>query len=96
MTEGEYLAFIAYNGMLTWPVRMLGRMIAEMSKAGVSVDRIMDILCTEMETDSSDAMDAPMDGDLVFDHVSFAYEGGEEILQNVSFTVRKGKSVLYG
>ena len=93
MTEGEYLAFIAYNGMLTWPVRMLGRMIAEMSKAGVSIDRIMDILCTEMETDSSDAMDAPMDGDLVFDHVSFAYEGGEEILQNVSFTVRKGTTI---
>ena len=44
MQAGEYVAFISYNSMLMWPIRMLGRMIAEMSKAGVSIDRIAAII----------------------------------------------------
>ena len=40
MTAGGYVAFVAYNAMLTWPVRALGRVISEMSKAGISIDRI--------------------------------------------------------
>ena len=38
LTEGEYIAFISYNSMLVWPIRQLGRMISEMSKAGVSMN----------------------------------------------------------
>ncbi len=44
ITAGEYVTFISYNSMLVWPVRMLGRMISEMSKAGVSVERIAYIM----------------------------------------------------
>ena len=32
--SGEYIAFISYNSMMVWPIRQLGRMISEMSKAG--------------------------------------------------------------
>ena len=39
MTAGEFIAFISYNSMLTWPVRQLGRVIADMSKASVSPRR---------------------------------------------------------
>ena len=93
MTEGEFLAFIAYNGMLTWPIRMLGRMIAEMSKAGVSIERIMEIMTAPEETDPPGALEPPMDGDIVFDHVSFAYEGGPEILHDISFTMKAGTTL---
>ena len=47
MTSGEYIAFLSYNGMLVWPIRQLGRMISEMSKAGVSVERIGQIMDAE-------------------------------------------------
>ena len=40
MTAGEFIAMVAYNQMLIWPVRRLGRVISEMSKAGVAVDRL--------------------------------------------------------
>ena len=93
MTEGEFLAFIAYNGMLTWPIRMLGRMIAEMSKAGVSIERIMEIMTAPEETDPPGALEPPMNGDIVFDHVSFAYEGGPEILHDISFTMKAGTTL---
>ena len=33
-----------YNGQLAWPTRRLGRIIGEMSKAGVSIGRLREIL----------------------------------------------------
>ena len=46
MTKGEFISFAFYNAMLITPVRRLGRMISEMSKAGVSVDRLAEVLKT--------------------------------------------------
>ena len=93
MTAGEYIAFISYNSMLVWPIRMLGRMISEMSKAGVSVDRISYIMNSEEERDANDALTPPMDGDIVFDHVSFAYEGCTEVLHDISFRMPAGSTL---
>ena len=44
LTPGQFIAFLSYNSMMVWPVRSLGRIISEMSKAGVSIDRIGYIL----------------------------------------------------
>ena len=93
MTSGEYIAFISYNGMLVWPVRQLGRMLSEMSKAGVGIDRIGQIMDAEEEQDRPGAVDAPMTGDICFDHVSFAYEGSQEMLHDVSFTIPAGTTL---
>lgn len=94
MTSGEYIAFITYNSMLSFPIRRLGRMISEMSKAGVSIERIAYIIESPEEADRPGASDsADMTGDIVFDHVSFAYEGGPEIIRDVSFTVKSGTTL---
>lgn len=90
MTAGDYLAFISYNAMLTWPVRHLGRMISEMSKAGVSLGRIAEILAAEPEHDRTDAVEPDLRGDITFDHVSFGYDGCPELIHDVSFTVPAG------
>lgn len=90
MTAGQYIAFISYNSMLIWPIRQLGRMISELSKAGVSVKRISYILSSETEKDKPGALEPDMNGDIVFDHVSFAYENCPNILNDVSFEIRAG------
>lgn len=93
ITVGEYIAFVSYNAMLTWPVRALGRIISEMSKAGVSVERLMYIMNSEIEHDRDDATEPSMDQDITFDHVSYAYEnGGKDVLKDVCFTIRAGKT----
>ena len=89
MTAGDYIAFISYNGMLTWPVRSLGRMISEMSKAGVSIERIRYIMNSEAEEDKPDAVTPDMHGDIEFKNVSFSY-GEAPILQNISFKIPQG------
>lgn len=93
LSAGEYIAFISYNATLSDPIRMLGRMISEMSKAGVSVDRICQILEAEEEKDADDAGEADMRGDICFDHVSFCYDPGVEILHDVSFTMKAGSTL---
>jgi len=93
MTSGEFIAFVSYNGMLVWPIRQLGRMISEMSKAGVGIDRIGYIMEAKQEQDLPGAVDAPMDGDICFDHVSFAYEGCPEMLHDISLTIPAGSTL---
>ena len=93
MNSGEYIAFISYNSMLVWPVRMLGRMISELSKAGVSIDRICDIMNEEIEKDNPNAVTPPLDKDISFNNVSFAYDGCPEILHNISFTMKAGTTL---
>ena len=93
MSAGSYVAFISYNAMLTWPIKELGRMISEMSKAGVSVGRIQDIMAAEEERDDPQGLCPDLGGDICFDHVSFRYEGSEEVLRDVSFTVKAGSTV---
>ena len=93
LTAGEFVSFSLYNTMLIGPVRRLGRIISEMSKAGVSIDRLGEVLEAEVEHDAPDAAEAPMDKDISFENVSFHYgENGPDVLENVTFTVPAGKS----
>ena len=91
--SGEYIAFISYNSMMVWPIRQLGRMISELSKAGVSIDRVAYIMNSPVEQDDADAFDAPMDGDICFEHVSFGYENSPEILHDIDFTMKAGTTL---
>ena len=93
LSEGEYLAFISYNAQMVWPIRMLGRMISEMSKAGVSIDRVAYIMHSPVEQDDPEATEAPMDGDICFEHVNFAYENSPQMLHDVNFTMKAGTTL---
>ena len=92
ITLGTYLAFVSYTRQLTWPVRALGRTLSEMSKAGVSIDRLLYILGAEQEQSPAKPLTANLSGDICFDHVSFAYEQ-KKVLRDVSFTVKGGTTL---
>lgn len=93
MTSGEYIAFISYNALLTWPIRQLGRMISDMSKAGVSLERLEYIMDSRVEADKPDASAPPLHGDIAFEHVNFAYEGCPQMLHDISFTMKAGTTL---
>ena len=92
ITLGTYLAFVSYTRQLTWPVRALGRTLSEMSKAGVSIDRLLYILSAEQEQSPAKPLTANLSGDICFEHVSFAYEQ-KKVLRDVSFTVKGGTTL---
>ena len=92
ITLGTYLAFVSYTRQLTWPVRALGHTLSEMSKAGVSIDRLLYILKAEQEQSPNEPTTANLSGDICFDHVSFAYEQ-KAVLRDVSFIVKGGSTL---
>ena len=92
ITLGEFIAFLSYNASLTWPVRSLGRIISDMSKAGVSMERVAYILEAE-EEDATDVNNKPaLTGDICFRNVSFAYSLDHPILKNINFTIPAGST----
>ena len=92
ITVGEFLVFVSYNASLVWPVRGLGRILSDMSKAGVSIDRVGYILEAEEEADPPQAKQPPMDREIRFEHATFGYEGQKPVLDDVSFTIPAGKT----
>lgn len=90
MSAGDLVAFVSYNTMMLGPVRQLGRIISNLSKVGVSLGRIAEVMNAREEEYT--ASGEPLSGDIVFDDVSFAYESGKPVLANVSFTVPQGST----
>jgi ATP-binding cassette subfamily B protein/subfamily B ATP-binding cassette protein MsbA len=95
LSVGALLVFTSYLHGLYRPMRTLAKLSARFAKARVSAGRIADILGTAPELDDRpDAIGVErLAGDVVFDRVSFAYEPGRPVLQDVSFHVRPGQRV---
>ena len=89
---GDFMVFVSYNSALAWPIRSLGRILSDMSKAGVSMDRVAYILEAEEETDGENALMPPLDGDICFENVNFAYGNGQAVLKNMNFTIPAGST----
>ena len=93
ITKGVFTVFITYESMILWPIRNVGRIISDLGKASVSVGRLEEI--TDVPIEDVVSGDTPeLNGDIVFDNVSFQYDDGSlPVLKNISFTIQKGKTV---
>ncbi len=91
LTLGSLVEFIAYNTMMIGPVRQLGRIISNLSKAGVALGRIGEIMNAEEEDYGAD--EGGLSGAITFENVSFGYEAGKPVLKNISFTVPQGTTL---
>lgn len=91
-TVGNVLLFTTYTSMLTFPMRQLGRILADLGKADVSLTRLEDILCSPEETEPGQALRPVIDGSVSFEHVSFDYGEGT-VLHDISFSVQPGQTV---
>jgi ATP-binding cassette, subfamily B, bacterial len=95
VTPGELLIFVAYVNALYKPVKDLGKIWAKFSRARVSAERIADIFAFEqdmLDQPGATAMENPR-GEIVFDNVSFAYEGGAPVLDGVNVRIAAGEHV---
>ena len=89
LSVGSFMILVTYGSSLAWPVRSLGQVLSDMSKAGVALDRVGYILKASEETDLPGAEAVTLNGDIVFDHVTFGY-GEQKVLEDVSFTIPWG------
>ena len=102
ISVGEFIAFASYNTTLVWPIRGLGRILSDMSKAGVSFERVDYIIRAEEEAYTCSgrkeedrnacvqAQESENAFDIRFEQVNFAYESGKEVLSDVHFSIPQG------
>lgn len=99
ITVGAYLAYTALVIQIIWPVRNLGRIIVQMSTGLVSFGRLIEIIKEDREPlDEGTYLPAgDVQGEIVFEDVSFAYEdeeeGEEPALKGISFRCQPGDVV---
>ena len=93
ITGGQYIEYISYVIMISWPIRRLGRIISQMSKTSVSIDRLRYIMNSAEEEDEEGALIVPVNEDIEFKNISFEYVKGEKILDDVSFKIKAGSTV---
>lgn len=95
LTPGDLLVFLTYLKNAFKPVRDFAKYIGRLAKASAAGDRILDLLDQAPDIyDLPEAKPAPrLAGAVQFDNVSFAYEPGYSVLQDISFTVKPGQRV---
>jgi ATP-binding cassette subfamily B protein len=95
ITLGDFLAFIGLLGWTLFPLRMIGRLVVDASKATVSYGRVMEIITEEPETMAVGVRPegARIVGEVVFRDVSFRYTNAEGVLDGVSLEARPGQVV---
>ncbi|RSK37534.1 ABC transporter ATP-binding protein [Hymenobacter metallilatus] len=93
ITTGSIAEFLIYVNLLTWPVTALGWTSSLVQRAEASQARINEFMHQQTNIVSG-PVELDIQGDIVFDHVSFTYpDTGIQALRDVSFRIRPGQTL---
>ncbi|MGC9361333.1 MAG: ABC transporter ATP-binding protein [Candidatus Syntrophosphaera sp.] len=94
---GDFTAFLFALFSMLHPLKSLTKIYTDVKKALVSLGRISVVM--NQRSSIQDAPDAVekhgFDKELVFENVSFYYDPGKAVLQNIDLKVRKGEKVAF-
>ena len=85
MTVGDFVSFSLYLGFMVTPIVQMSRIGTEITEAFAGLDRIEEVLARQPEGNEPQrtiTLDR-IDGHIRFEHVSFAYQEGEQVLHDV-------------
>lgn len=93
ITAGEFFIFLTYVSLVIWPLRQLGRIIADLGKLSVSITRIEEVLQEDNE-DMLNGNTPDIKGEISFEHVYFQYEDGEHhALKDLNFKINPKETI---
>jgi len=87
-----FVAFFTAAGLMAKPIRQLSNINIIVQKGLAAANEIFDQLDQQNENNSGD-IDAPISGDIDFSNVSFAYNTGGLIIDNISFSIAKNETI---
>ena len=92
---GTFLAFSTYLLLLAAPARMLAGLLLVAQQARAGAERVFDLLATTSNVAEAPgaAVLGPLAGEIVFDDVSFAYGGGQPVIDHLSLRIAPGETV---
>ncbi len=94
-TAGSLVAFLAYAVNISNPIKRITRVSGHIQKALAAAQRVFDVLDLPEEVkDLPDAKALPgVTGSVSFEHVTFSYNAGDEILHDLSFEAKPGQAI---
>ncbi len=94
-TAGSLVAFLAYAVNISNPIKRITRVSGNIQKALAAAQRVFDVLDLREEVqDLPDAKALPaVTGNVSFEHVTFSYNAGDEILHDLSFEAKPGQAI---
>ena len=94
-TAGSLVAFLAYAVNISNPIKRITRVSGHIQKALAAAQRVFNVLDLPEEVrDLPEARALPaVTGRVSFEHVSFSYNAGDEILHDLSFEAKPGQAV---
>ena len=94
MTLGDLFMYAIFVGLVALPLINIASIGTQITEAFAGLDRIREIrrLATEDAEDGARPALAEVEGDVVFDAVSFAYVPGKDVLRHVSFHAAPGST----
>jgi ATP-binding cassette subfamily B protein len=95
MTVGDLVLVNAYVIQICLPLNTLGFVFREARDALVNTEKLLGLLDQRPEIEDKPGS-VPLSihgGEVLFEHVDFAYEHGRPILQDVSFSIPAGQTV---
>lgn len=95
ITAGALVAFLVYAINISNPIKRIARVLGSIQKALAAAERVFYIMdLTDTIPQKPDAITLPsVEGNVEFRHVSFAYNKGETILHDVSFSAKPGQAI---
>ena len=96
LTLGEFVAFMGYLAMLTWPTIAVGWVINIFQRGTASMGRILEIMDSPTEIEDASNASAPraIRGALEFRNLTFQYPGASRpVLRNIGITVPAGTTL---
>ncbi|MBR6548792.1 MAG: ABC transporter ATP-binding protein [Clostridia bacterium] len=94
ISVGDFAAFLLFVNTFLSPVKRLISFIEQFQDGMSGFKRFVEILDQSPEQEAENALSPDcVKGDIVFDNVSFSYDNGKSVLQNISFQIPAGKTV---
>jgi len=92
MTFGDFLAFTLYLGFMIAPIVQMSNIGSQLTEAFAGLDRTEELLNMPLEDDEQHRTEVlpSINGNIIFDHVSFAYEADKNVIKDVSFEAPAG------
>ena len=92
MTTGEFFQFIFLLGLLVAPIVQMSNIGSQLTEALAGLDRTQELMTMEEENESDVRIEVldKIEGDMIFNDVSFSYEKSKEVLHDISFEAPSG------
>ena len=93
MSAGDFLAFFTAMGMLVKPAKTLININKPLQQALVAAISVFSLIDEKSEKNIGEQLMSNVEGDIIFQNVSFSYNGEKVSLNNINLTIKQGETI---